>query len=663
MKNIFLLLFILSLFQCSTSEVPSAYDSRDYIVYLRGKPAGKHISSMNSDGTYNFTFEYSDRGRGPELEEKISLHSNGTISSLEISGVNYLKDSVSEKFANNGSLASWKSNSERGEAESDASSFYVSVNGTIGDTELLIRHLLNAPNQSSSLYPSGSVSISKIENIDVESISLRLVEMTGMGFTPSYAWIDDDNRIFASVSSWLTIIEEKNEKLIDELLDIQTKKENEFLAEIAKKHTTTPTGKTLIKNVNLFDSESATIKPNRSVLIEGNSIVSVFDEGESLPNDVSVIDGNDKTLLPGLFDNHCHVGREDGILHIAAGVTSVRDMANSRELIEIRKEFDENINVGPRVVTMAGFIDQKGPFAGPGLTITNVDEGIEAINDYKKDGYHQIKLYSSIDPSWVEPLAAHAHSLDLKLSGHIPAHMLASQAIEDGFDEIQHVNMLVLNFLSDTIDTRTPLRFSAVAEHAHSLDLEGKEFKSFINLLKTKDIEIDPTVSIFERMFTTKAGDPDPLFEVILDRLPIQVSRGFYSGGLPVPEGKSQQFKDSFQKLLDIIYELYKNGITILPGTDATPGFSLHKELENYVRAGIPANEVLKMATYTSSIETWTDEELGSITEGKKADMILVDGDPTTNISDIRRVILTIKDGKIYDPKSLYASIGIQHFE
>ena len=127
----------------------------------------------------------------------------------------------------------------------------------------------------------------------------------------------------------------------NEYLEIQTKKENAFFANLAKVLTEIPRGKTIIKNVNLFDSPTASIIPNRSVVIEGNSIVAVLKEDESLPNAEKIIEGKGKTLLPGLFDNHCHVGREDGILHLAAGVTSVRDMANSRELLEIRKEFEQ----------------------------------------------------------------------------------------------------------------------------------------------------------------------------------------------------------------------------------------------------------------------------------------------------------------------------------
>ncbi len=663
MKNALSIFLIILLVSCGSSEKKQEYPSRDYNVYMRGKLAGKHSSTLDKEGNYIYNFEYNDRGRGPEIEEKIKLNDKGSITSLQISGVNYLKDTISEVFSYNKEKARWKSTSEQGITESDGTPFYASVNGTLGDTELLIRKLLASPNHVVPLLPSGSVKIENIDSIEVENNALRLLEITGFGFVPSYVWLDDDDRVFASVSSWLTIIEEKNAPLIEQLLEIQTEKENAFFRSLAQELTDTPSGAVAIKNVNLFDSNSGEILPNRTVIINGNTIASVLTDDASLPEGVIEIDGTNKTLLPGLFDNHCHVQKEDGLLHLAAGVTSIRDMANSMELIEIRKEFDSNTSIGPRVVTMSGFIDQKGPFAGPGLTITNVDEGLKAIQDFKDNGYHQIKLYSSINPSWVKPLAQKAHDLDLKLSGHIPAHMLAEDAIKDGFDEIQHVNMLALNFLSDTIDTRTPLRFSAVAEHTYKLDLKGDDFKSFVKLLKDKGIEIDPTVSIFEGMFTTKAGEPDPQFEAVLDRLPIQVRRGFYSGGLPIPKGKEQQFKDSFQKLLDIIYELHTNGVTILPGTDATPGFALHKELENYVRAGIPANEVLQLATITSAKNTFTDNRLGSIEKGKLADLILVDGNPSENISDIRRVVMTIKDGKIFNPKSLYAALGIAHFE
>jgi imidazolonepropionase-like amidohydrolase len=100
--------------------------------------------------------------------------------------------------------------------------------------------------------------------------------------------------------------------------------------------------------------------------------------------------------------------------------------------------------------------------------------------------------------------------------------------------------------------------------------------------------------------------------------------------------------------------------VTIVAGTDATPGFSLHRELELYSEAGIPAPEILRIATLGAAKVMKRDQDLGRVAPGKLADFILVDGDPTARIADIRRVVLTVKDGTVYDPAALYAAIGVK---
>ena len=174
---------------------------------------------------------------------------------------------------------------------------------------------------------------------------------------------------------------------------------------------------------------------------------------------------------------------------------------------------------------------------------------------------------------------------------------------------------------------------------------------------------VDPTVSIFEGMFKARPGEPDPAFAMILDRLPVQVRRQYFTGGLPVPEGMEERYASAYDRMLEVIKALFDGGITIVPGTDAMAGFTLHRELENYHRAGIPASEVLALATAVSAKVCGVDNELGTIAKGKLADMILVNGNPVENISDIRRVDLTIKDGRVYDPKKLYEAIGVKHYQ
>jgi imidazolonepropionase-like amidohydrolase len=184
--------------------------------------------------------------------------------------------------------------------------------------------------------------------------------------------------------------------------------------------------------------------------------------------------------------------------------------------------------------------------------------------------------------------------------------------------------------------------------------------RAFIEKLRAKNIVVDPTVTVFENMFTARLGTPSPSYAMIAHRLPPQARRYLLTGGLPVPEGMDERYRASYRRMLDFVAALHKAGVTVVPGTDALPGFALHRELELYVDAGIPATDVLRMATLTSAQVAKRDKDLGTIEPGKLADFILVDGDPTKNISDIRKVVTVVKDGKVFEPKEIYAELGIR---
>jgi imidazolonepropionase-like amidohydrolase len=343
-------------------------------------------------------------------------------------------------------------------------------------------------------------------------------------------------------------------------------------------------------------------------------------------------------------------------------VTSVRDMANDTDqLLDMRRKFDEGTVVGPRVL-MAGFMDGRGPYAGPTKVFVDTeDEARAAVDKYASLGYVQIKIYSSVKPELVPRIVEMAHRKGLRVSGHVPAFMNAEQFVAAGVDEIQHANFLFLNFLFDTVkDTRTPVRFTAVAEHAAEIDPDSERVGRFIRLLKERGIVVDPTVNIFEGMFTDRPGRVSAGFAPVAERMPPQVRRALLAGGLPVPEGKDQRYRDSFKSMLKMVAALYRAGVPLVAGTDATPGFSLHRELELYVEAGIPAPKVLQIATLGAARVMKRDKELGSVTPGKLADLILVDGDPASRIGDIRRVTTVVKDGVVYQSSALYQAIGVR---
>jgi hypothetical protein len=298
------------------------------------------------------------------------------------------------------------------------------------------------------------------------------------------------------------------------------------------------------------------------------------------------------------------------------------------------------------------------------LYADTLPEAEAAVNRYADLGYVQIKLYSSLNPDFVPAIAKLAHSRGLRVSGHIPNGITASQFVEDGADEIQHINFIFLNFFASQVkDTRTPERFTAVGANAAKLDLQSKPVNDFIELLLNHHTTVDVTLGTFEGMFTGRPGHASPDLVPVLKRLPAQVQRSAYSGSLPVTAENDQLYKDSYRAMLAMTKRMYDAGIPILAGTDGTAGIMLHRELELEVQAGIPPAKSLQIATFNAARLLKQEKELGSIAEGKRADFLLVDGNPAEHISDIRRCRVVMKNGTLYNSGDLYAAVGIQPAE
>jgi imidazolonepropionase-like amidohydrolase len=221
------------------------------------------------------------------------------------------------------------------------------------------------------------------------------------------------------------------------------------------------------------------------------------------------------------------------------------------------------------------------------------------------------------------------------------------------------MNMVFLNFL-DVKDTRTPARFTDVAAHGAEIDPASPKVKAFIKLLLDHHTTVDPTLVAFEGMFLDRPGRMSKTYAAVGDRFPAQVRRGLFYGGLEVPEGMGQRYQDSFRQMQKMTRVLYEAGVPIVAGTDGLAGFSLHRELELYADAGIPAPQVLQIATLGAARVMKKDQELGTIAKGKLADLILVDGDPSQRISDLRRVRTVIKDGTRYVVSELDKALGVR---
>jgi len=631
-------------------------------------PCGQDAVWTTPDGTMHEFFQFNDRGRGPKTYSTYRLDSHGIVTFEETKGVDYMKNPVSETFSMKGGAVTWRNQAEEGHRENSGRRYFVDLDGGPTSLTLLIKALLRN-GRKLSLLPGGEASLRELKTVAVENaskkLSVTLYAVDGLSFAPAYVWLDEEQNFFASMYGFSGLVREGYQESIGDLHKVQEQMESNRASELAKQLTHHPKSDLVIENVTLFDAVNAKNVSSQRVTVHGEHIVSVEAEsGQATAADAQIVDGSGKVLLPGLWDMHQHMFPDLAFLDIACGITTARDLANSvDDLGKLKKHIEEGEQIGPRIV-LAGMIDGPGPFEGPvKILAATPEEARERVDRYADLGYVQIKIYSSVKPELVPVIVEEAHKRGLRVSGHVPSGMIAEQFVRDGADEIQHMNFIMLNFMPDVTETRTPARFTEPGRRAASVDLNSARVSQFIALLKEHHTVIDPTMAAWEAMYTDRPGKIPAIDAYMFDRLPLQIQRGLKmaGGALPVPDSATDQlYRASYATFVHMLRKLYDSGITVVAGTDQGSGYALDRELEIYNQAGVPAPEVLRIATLTAAQVMKRDKELGSIAPGKLADMILVNGNPTTNISDIRKVDAVIKGGTVMYPKELYSALGVR---
>jgi imidazolonepropionase-like amidohydrolase len=290
----------------------------------------------------------------------------------------------------------------------------------------------------------------------------------------------------------------------------------------------------------------------------------------------------------------------------------------------------------PRLV-LGGFIEGPGRWAGPSDAIAGTEaEALGWVARYDSLGYKQIKLYNLFHPDLVPAVAREAHRRGMRLSGHVPRGLSTPAAVRLGFDEINHIAFLLSTFYPDSLYLPEMRAYSAVASAvAPTFDLDRPEFAAMLALFKERGTVIDPTVNLWLSA-RAQGGTPPP------------------NVGIPAPASDTLA-RRADATFLAIVKRLYDTGITFVPGTD---GSSYNAELENYERAGIPAAQVLRIATLVPAQVMKDDKDYGSIAVGKVADLLIVDGRPAERVADLRKVERVIRAGRIYEPKALRAAAG-----
>lgn len=640
------------------------------ILVDNGIKAGEQLVDIDDQGQIKVRYIYKDNGRGPELNEQITLNADGTMASYKAQGATTFGSQIDEHYQQNGNQASWRVGALQQQAELTSPALYLPVDGSPQFASIAIEAMAKAKRNHIALLPSGTLQQEVVANLlvekDGEKQQIQLLVLKGTGLDPNFVWATTGAkpRLFATlIPGAFTLIEQGWQSNAPAMIALQQKAETKLLQNVAQLTTPLP-GLTVVRNTRVFDS--ATLKlsaPSDMYLLRGK-ITAIVPHGQLRTPVQQEIDAQGRIALPGLFDMHGHLGRWEGPLHLAAGVTSLRDMGNDNATLQ--QMIDESARGDLLIPTVfpTGFLEGESPYsARNGFVIKDLAGAKQAIDWYSSHGYHQLKIYNSFPKAILKDTVQYAHQRGMRVSGHVPAFLRAQDAIDAGYDEIQHINQLMLNFLvkPDT-DTRTLERFYLPAREVADLDLHSAPVTQFIASLKQHQLSVDPTLATFDFLKKVDGTVGEP-WRAIVSHLPPDIQRSYARAELDIPDSATaERYAKSYAKMIEFVGMMYKAGIPVVAGTDELAGFTLHGELELLVKAGLTPAEALQVATLNGAKFSNASERKGQLTVGRDADILLVDGDPTKNIADIRQLALVITQNQLMQPAKLYQALGITPF-
>lgn len=638
--------------------------------YTISSEAGKHgdvWSWKTPEGRVAYRMSMSLRGWITETDELMTLGRDGRPAAMAIRGYTDSGDATEDFSVDAGGLAHWKTVVDSGAAPFGAKR-YNSYGGPWLAGESDIEALVAAGDKGVDLLPTGHASIAIGQPVQIQGPTgprtIKLAFITGYGFSPSPVWLAKDNRFFGNAGT-ISLLPEGYETVGPRLKEIQDKATAAMVRDVAHRFLSAANhSPTLIDHVLMFDSVAGTYLPDRAVLIAGGKVAATGAAGTiKAPAGATMIDGHGKTLLPGLWDSHQHVGDDWNLLqNVATGMTNYRSPGSMiDEALSIYKRRAAGDLLAPDG-KISVIIDRKDPLAAQGaLTVSSAAEAIAAVDKIKAAGLWGAKFYTSMDPAWIAPAAAEAHRLGLHVHGHVPAGMRPLDAVRAGYDEVTHINFIMMQAMpQDVVDkANTAARLEGPAKYGKDVDLDSPAMKAFYAELAKRHTIIDPTLTVWEPLMTSDGSSISPEYAAFADVAPPAVARGWKIGGYPLFGGLTRDdFRKSFVKMVELVGRLHQAGVPIVAGTDGY-GVELVRELELYQQAGLSNAEALQTATIVPARMTGMDDRIGSIAVGKTADIILVDGDASANLANLRHVETVFLDGYRLDGAALRRASGL----
>jgi imidazolonepropionase-like amidohydrolase len=651
------------------TALPAAASAQtaSFTAIFGGKQVGHLIAETKGDTT-TIDFDIKNNGRGPTDAETIKSNAEGLPVAWTIKGATTFGSKVDERFSQSGGRAEWTDSTGKGSAKIERPGLYVAQSGSPWGDGIIAKALLKAPGMTLPALPGGTLRLEKGEALTVQGsggpVQATRYDLLGIQLTPTTLLLDDKGDLFAEVSPDFILIRKGYEGEEVRLRKLAADWSTARYVDMEKKVAHRYPGPVRIRNVRLFDPKTSALTDPVSVVMRGKEIAAVETlDSPATPGEVT-IDGAGGTLVAGLYEMHAHIGQDDALLNLIAGITTVRDMGNDNAVLDdLIQRMDSGVIGGPHVIR-SGFIEGKSPFsANNGILVDSQQQAIDAVRWYGARGYWQIKIYNSMNPAWVPAMVKEAHRLGMRVAGHVPAFATADDMIAAGYDEMTHINQFMLGWvIKPDEDTRTLFRLTAL-KRLPALDLQSAKVQHTIQMMVDGKKAIDPTLGIHEQLTQNRDGQVPPGAVDYLDHMPIGYRRGAMKAWVDTSApGDDKAYRKAFEQILKTTKMLHDRGVFIVFGTDTGGSFTYHRELELYQRAGFTPAEILKRATYDSARYTGQDQRLGSIEKGKLADFFLIPGDPTKDLKAIKSIRMVVKDGAIYYPAEVYPHFGIQPF-
>ncbi|WP_088329426.1 amidohydrolase family protein [Lacimicrobium sp. SS2-24] len=657
-----------------TTQTPAVeqVSTHRFTVMLNGNKVGHlhathELAASDPGQTLRIDYDYKSNGRGPASKEVITLNAQGIPQSWNISGNTTFGNPVAEKMQRQGATASWEDATGSGEASITQPALYVPQNSSPYQTYVLASALLQTETQSMPALPAGTLSLNKLQSLSVTGedakAQITTYALAGADIDPDYLILDDQQRFFAFIHPRFIVIREGFEAEEARLRQLAANYSTERFERLQANFAHAYAGPVRITDVRLFEPEKLGLSGPVSVVVETGRIARIDSADTPAQPGETLIQGNGGTLVPGLYDMHGHTGDDDGLMNVLAGVTSIRDMGNSLEVLsELIDKIDAGILAGPRI-TRYGMIEGKSPSNNNnGILVETQEQALEAVRTYADRGFPGIKIYNSMKGEWVPAMAELAKSLNMRVSGHVPAFSNANEMIKAGYNELTHINQVMLGWvLEPDEDTRTLLRLTAL-DRLPELDLSSEPVQTTLDLMVENNVAIDPTLAIHEYLLLSRNGETRAGVRDYIDHMPpgVQRSAKVSLAKIDSPE-QDAAYRGAYEQIVKTLKMMKDRGIVIVPGTDLGGAFNLHRELELYQQFGFSPAEVLKLGSYDMA-RYLGHENRGSIEPGKHADFFLVPGNPVDDIKAIKTISMVSRGGVFYYPSEVYPELGITPF-